>query len=237
LYQKITEMNLKKTILGVFIITIVAGFYQIPQIMNDLKYDNYLLYVPNEKPVSGEYPLMLFLHGMGERGTDLGLVKMHGPPSFLNKNSDFPFVVVSPQCPDNEYWAPEYLLQLLDTIEGQLPIDKNKIYVTGLSMGGYGTWALAQTAPERFAAIAPICGGSPYELEKIDVLKDLPIWAFHGAKDKVVLPSETKKLVERLQSLGSDVKFTLYHDAEHNSWTATYENQELYDWLLSKSKD
>ena len=89
----------------------------------------------------------------------------------------------------------------------------------------------------HFAAIAPICGGSSFELDKIDLLKGLPIWAFHGAKDKVIPSSETEKLVERLESIGADVKFKLYPDAEHDSWTATYNNQELYDWLLSNSKD
>ena len=103
-------------------------------------------------------------------------------------------------------------------------------------MGGYGTWELAQAAPDRFAAIAPICGGSRYDIEVIDVLKDLPIWAFHGAKDEVVPASETTRLVDRLKSLDSDVKYTLYPNANHDSWTETYNNQKLYDWLLSHSK-
>ncbi len=230
-------MNLKKNILGLFIIIMAAGIYLLPRIMNDLKYDNYLLYVPKEKPGSGEYPLMLFLHGAGERGNNLELVKVHGPPSFVNEDSDFPFVVVSPQCNEHDDWHAGPLLKLLDTIEAKVPIDKNRVYVTGLSMGGYGTWDLAQIAPDRFAAIAPICGGSRFELEKIDVLKDMPIWAFHGAKDQVVSPSETERLVDRLKSLGSDVKFTLYPEATHDSWTQTYENPELYEWLLSNSKD
>ncbi len=197
----------------------------------------YLLYLPKEKPDSGEYPLLLFLHGRGESGTDLERVKKHGPPSFLNENSDFPFLTVSPQCSNHDVWQPRLLLRLLDAIENIFPIDKRRIYVTGLSMGGYGTWDLAQSAPDRFAAIAPICGGSSFDLSKIDVLKDIPIWAFHGAKDQVVPSSESEKLVERLQSLGSDIKFTLYPEADHDSWTATYDNPELYEWLLSISKD
>jgi len=203
---------------------------------NSINYE-YLLYVPKEKPASGKYPLLLFLHGRGESGTDLELVKKHGPPSFLNEKSDFPFITVSPQCSNEDVWQPQPLLKLIEEVEAIHPIDKNRIYVTGLSMGGYGTWDLAQEAPNRFAAIAPICGGSSFELDKIDFLKGLPIWAFHGAKDKVVPSSETEKLVERLESIGADVKFTLYPDAEHDSWTETYNNQELYNWLLSNSKN
>jgi predicted peptidase len=228
---------MEKNVLGFFVIVVTIGACLIPTTSNDSENYKYLIYVPKEKPASEAYPLLLFLHGIGERGNNLELVKKHGPPSFLNEDSDFSFVTVSPQCPHNEVWDPQKLLQLLDEIEAEFPIDKKRVYITGLSMGGYGTWDLAQTEPDRFAAIATICGGSSLELEKIDVLKDLPIWAFHGAKDKVVPPSETGKLVERLQSLGSDVKFTLYPDAFHDSWTESYENQELYDWLLSKSKD
>ena len=198
-------------------------------------YTNYLLYVPQDKPSNGLYPLMLFLHGSGERGTDLNLVKKNGPPSFLDKKNDFPFVVVSPQCPNNRGWDTQSLLSLLDHIESTLPIDKNKVYVTGLSMGGFGAWELAQAAPERFAAIAPICGGG--NLDRICLMRDVPVWAFHGAKDPVVPYKESERLVKRLQELKADVKFTLYPDAEHDSWSATYQNPELYKWLLSKSKN
>ena len=202
----------------------------------EVDYD-YLIYIPKEKPDSGEYPLLLFLHGRGESGTNLELVKKHGPPSFLNENSDFPFLTVSPQCSNEKVWEPKPLLRLIRDIEVRYPIDKNRIYITGLSMGGYGTWDLAQTAPDRFAAIAPVCGGSSLSLSKIDVLKDMPIWAFHGAKDEIVPPSETIQLVERLESVGGNVRFTLYPDADHDSWTETYNNQELYDWLLSHTKN
>jgi predicted esterase len=200
-----------------------------------ISYTNYLLYVPKKAPESGKYPLMLFLHGSGERGNDLNMLKRNGPPSFLDSISNFPFIVVSPQCPANRNWDTQNLLILLDHIEATLPVDKNKIYITGLSMGGFGTWGLAQAAPERFAAIAPICGGG--NLERLCIMRDLPVWAFHGAKDPTVPYTESQRLVDQLKKYESDVKFTLYPDAGYDSWTQTYKDQELYKWMLSKSKN
>src|SRR5688572_6515164 len=197
-------------------------------------YTHYLLYVPKSLPSTGSYPLLLFLHGSDERGDDLSILKRKGPPSFLDNKTDFPFVVVSPQCPESREWDAQNLLALLDHIEASLPIDKNRIYVTGLSMGGFGTWNLAQVAPERFAAVAPICGGG--NIDRICIMRDVPVWAFHGAKDTAVPYEESERLVQRLKEFGSDVKFTLYPDADHDSWTNTYQNQQLYDWFLSKSR-
>jgi predicted esterase len=199
-----------------------------------VSYTNYLLYVPNVLPKNGAYPLMLFLHGNDERGNDLNILKRKGPPSFLDDKNDFPFVVVSPQCPVNGQWDTQNLLTLLDHIEAILPIDKNKIYVTGLSMGGFATWNLAQAAPEKFAAIAPICGGG--NLDRLCIMRDVPVWAFHGAKDTAVPYDESERLIKRLKEFQSDVKFTLYPDGEHDVWTRTYQNKQLYEWLLSKSK-
>jgi pimeloyl-ACP methyl ester carboxylesterase len=196
---------------------------------------HYLLYVPKELPPDGLYPLMLYLHGSGHRGNNLNVLKEVGPPSFLDEKSDFPFVVVSPQCPGNRYWITADLLDLLDHIEATLPIDKNRIYVTGLSMGGFGTWNLAMAAPERFAAIAPICGGG--DLDNICVIRDVPVWAFHGKKDPDVPYQESERLIRKLQEYGSDAKLTLYPDAGHDAWSETYENKDLYTWLLSKSKN
>src|SRR5262245_60183544 len=135
---------------------------------------NYLLFLPagyekSDKP----FPLILFLHGAGETGNDLAKVKKHGPPKVVEKKKDFPFIVVSPQAPQRG-WRTDQLLALLDEVEGQYRVDKDRVYLTGLSMGGYGTWRLAAAAPERFAALAPICGGGdPGSAEK---LKGLPIW-------------------------------------------------------------
>jgi predicted peptidase len=196
----------------------------------------YLLFLPKgyDADTSKRWPLMLFLHGAGESGDDLEKVKMHGPPKLVASKPDFPFIVVSPQSPGRG-WNPDTLNALLDDLSGTLRVDPDRVYLTGLSMGGFGTWALAASNPGRFAAIAPICGGgNPRDASKI---KGLPIWVFHGAKDPVVPLSASKSMVDALEAAGApEVKFTVYPEAGHDSWTETYNNPELYDWLLSKKR-
>jgi predicted peptidase len=195
---------------------------------------HYWEYVPCEKQSEEKLPLLIFLHGMGERGNDLNLVKFHGPPSFLDNKKDFPFICISPQCPDSVYWKEDLLLPFYDEIIAKYPIDKDRIYITGLSMGGFGTWGSIVAKPDLFAAAVPICGGGdPSQLESI---KTIPIWVFHGAKDDVVPLIRSKEMVDGLKELGSKVKFTIYPEATHNSWTETYNNPELYDWLLQQKK-
>jgi predicted peptidase len=213
------------------------GFFLMPKMVNDLSYNDYLLYVPKTEADSSGYPLMLFLHGSGERGNDLALLKKNGPPSFLDENYDFPFVVVTPQCSPDDHWHSRPLLRLLDSIESKLPIDPDRIYVTGLSMGGFGTWHLAQAAPERFAAIAPVCGGYNGSTSDLKNLADMPIWVFHGQKDDVVSINESQRIVDELQLAGAkNLKFTVYPDADHDSWTDTYNNEMLYSWMLEQRK-
>lgn len=195
---------------------------------------HYWEYTPNSMQESEKLPLLIFLHGMGERGNDLNKVKFHGPPSFLDDKKDFPFICISPQCPDTIYWNEELLLPFYDEIIAKYPIDKNRIYITGLSMGGFGTWKSIIAKPDLFAAAVPICGGG--DPSKLESIKSLPIWVFHGAKDDVVPLIRSKEMVDGLKELGSDVKFTVYPEATHNSWTETYNNPELYDWLLQQKK-
>jgi predicted peptidase len=204
---------------------------------------NYLLFLPEEHQARpGErWPLILFLHGAGERGDDLELIKVHGIPKIVEQRRDFPFIAVSPQCPDGSWWWRELdaLTGLLDEVLSTLAVDTERIYLTGMSMGGYGTWHLAARHPDRFAALAPICGGGlPYDgfPERVCVLKDVPVWAFHGAQDPVVPLQESETMVEALRACGGDVRFTVYPDAEHDSWTQTYETPELYTWFLSHSR-
>jgi len=198
---------------------------------------NYLLFLPEDYGKKQQrWPLMLFLHGAGERGSDLKKVKVHGPPKIVENRKDFPFILVSPQCPEGDWWTEkvEVLINLVDDIAAQYRVDKKRIYLTGLSMGGYGTWALASAYPERFAAIAPICGGGSRIMSLR--LKDIPIWVFHGGKDPVVPLEESEEMVNAIRKRGGDVKFTIYPDAGHDSWTESYNNQELYDWFLEHSK-
>jgi predicted peptidase len=195
---------------------------------------NYLLYLPKDYDESKEYPLVLFLHGAGERGSSLEKVKKHGPPKLVEQGKDFPFILVSPQCPLNERWDTEQLSALIDEIEDEFNINNNRIYVTGISMGGYGTWKMAQTFPDRFAAIIPICGGGDFS--NACIIKHLPIWTFHGAKDKVVSLGESERMVNNLKRCNGNVKFTVYPDATHDSWTETYNNPEVYEWLLKQER-
>ena len=201
----------------------------------------YLLFLPQGYEQKGEkrWPLILFLHGAGERGDDLSLVARHGPPKVVGTRPDFPFIVVSPQLPaDRGQWPADELLALLDEVEAAHAVDKDRVYLTGLSMGGYGTWSLGLAHPERFAAIAPFCGGGSLigvilpDAAKAKALKTLPIWVFHGARDHVVPLDESQRLVDRLQRMENHVKFTVLPEADHDCWTEPYGGKEIYDWFL-----
>src|SRR5689334_6008545 len=202
---------------------------------------NYWLYLPPEYNAQPEkqWPLILFLHGFGERGDsleDLELVKKHGLPKILEHGQELSFIVVSPQCSRQSWWTlqTETLKILLDSVIAEYRVNPAQVYLTGLSMGGYGSWSLGIAHPELFAAVAPVCGGGVPS--KVGSLKSVPVWAFHGAKDDVVLPQRTEEMVNALKEVGSDVRLTLYPGSEHDSWTATYDNPELYEWFLSHQK-
>jgi predicted peptidase len=198
---------------------------------------DYFIYLPEGYDQKQEaWPLMVFLHGAGERGHDLNKVKVHGPPKLVDQGKDLPFIIVSPQCPTDQWWPNKigHIMALIDETVEHYSVDESRIYLTGLSMGGYGTWAIASAHSERFAAIAPVCGGGlPYMARN---LKDIPIWAFHGAKDPVVPLEQSQQMVDAVKWAGGNAKLTVYPEADHDSWTQTYDNAELYEWLLSHSK-
>lgn len=195
---------------------------------------DYLLYLPEDYDESdNKYPLILFLHGSGERGSELSKVKTHGPPKLIDEGKEFQFIVLSPQCPEDMFWNTDLLSALLNEIETNYRVDKNRIYITGLSMGGHGTWSLALSQPNRFAAIAPVCGWS--NPTAACTIKHIPIWVFHGAKDMVVPLSASEQMVNKLRSCDAEVRFTVYPEANHDSWTETYNNDELYKWFLEHS--
>jgi predicted peptidase len=194
----------------------------------------YLLYLPADYDKSKDkWPLIMFLHGAGERGSKLEVLRRQGLPKMIAQGKSFDFIIVSPQCP-NDIWWPEQtdtLINLLDEIEAKYRVDTDRVYLTGLSMGGFGTWTLSARYPQRFAAIAPICGGG--ERYAGYRLKNIPVWAFHGAKDQVVPVEKSKEMVEAVRKAGGDAKLTVYPEADHDSWTQTYNNPELYEWFLS----
>lgn len=204
---------------------------------------DYLLFLPQDYRADPKkrWPLILFLHGVGERGDDPEQVKAHGIPKIVEQRADFPFIAVSPQCPVDSWWSAHIkeLDGLLNEVIATYSVDTDRLYLTGLSMGGYGTWHLASLYPKQFAALAPVCGGGPWHLgfpEKVSVLKDIPIWVFHGAQDDVVPLGESEKMVDALEACGGNVRFTVYPDAAHDSWTETYDNQELYEWFLQHTR-
>jgi len=202
----------------------------------------YELYLPKgyEEQRTNRWPLMLFLHGIGERGTEISKVFAHGPIKLARNGHEFPFIIVAPQCPDGEFWDnTEALIQLLDNVEDNYRVDTRRVYLTGLSMGGYGAWKLGTTYPDRFAAMIPVCGGGELlnirfaNPDKMKALKSLAVWAFHGAKDDVVPMTESERTVGYLKSIGAtEVKLTIYPDAKHDCWTETFANPEIYEWLL-----
>lgn len=199
----------------------------------------YLLYLPvdYQEAKSQSFPLLIFLHGSGERGDNLDLLKINGLPKLIDDGEEFPFIVLSPQCPALEEFSIDALYELFQFIVSEYRVNTKQIFLTGLSMGGTATWDLAYAYPDYFAAIVPICGRVNRNYpERASEIAALPIWVFHGANDKVVPISVSANLVEALQEKGSDVMFTIYPTGGHNIWNRAYKNPELYNWLLQKSK-
>ncbi len=217
-----------------------TSFRQVVTMTNEYRF---LLSLPKDYAADPalKWPLVLFLHGAGERGMDVQKVAVHGPPKLVKQGRDFPFILASPQCPEGQVWDADALIGLVDTLQEQLRVDPKRTYATGLSMGGYGTWSLALKYPDRFAAVAPICGGGETIRAllpaKHQALKSLGVWAFHGGKDTVVLPAESERMMDAFKRAGvSDLKLTVYPETGHDSWTEAYNTPALYDWLLQHSR-
>jgi len=200
----------------------------------------FLLYLPKDYSAqSGSWPLMLFLHGRGESFGPLSIVAKWGPPRQVLRGESFPFVMVSPQCPTNQSWnqpgQQALLVKLLDHALSKYRIDANRVYLTGLSMGGYGSWRLAADHPNRFAAIVPVCGGG--KPEDGPKLKDLPIWVWHGTEDRPVPFQRSVEMVEAIKAAGgTNIRFTALEHIGHNSWEAAYCTPELYEWFAKQKR-
>lgn len=193
----------------------------------------YRTVLPDNYNAQETYPLLIFLHGRGEQGDNLDKVQIHGP---FKKVAELglPMIIVAPQSPLDESWQVDSLSPLVDHLLKTLPVDKKRVYLTGLSMGGEGTWRLAMHRPEVFAAIAPVCGfGRPHHAES---LRNVPTWIFHGAIDTVINYQESLRMTDALYKVGNDARLTIYPNAGHDSWTETYNNPDFYKWLLSHQK-
>ncbi|QDK79365.1 phospholipase [Spirosoma sp. KCTC 42546] len=196
----------------------------------------YLVYLPKEYTDKKEsYPLVIYLHGGSQRGKDLTKLKTYGLPHLVDKGRDFPFIIASPQCPDGKFWSTDnWLDSLYSDVKAKYRIDSKRIYLTGISMGGYGVWQTAVAYPDKFAAIVPLCGGCD-DSTQICRIKHIPVWTFHGVADDVISISETERLVRRLEECNGQVKFTRL-EKEGHAIQYLFEDQTIYDWLLKQHK-
>jgi predicted peptidase len=197
---------------------------------------NYLSFVPKSYSAKGAgVPLILFLHGSGERGTDVEKVKAWGPPAIAEKDADFPFLVISPQLADGEAWHALALKGLLDQVLAKYNVDRRRVYLTGLSLGGYGAWDLASRYPDYFAAVAPICGGGI--ARAVASMRAIPTWVFHGKLDDAVPEAESARMVAALQAAGGDVRYTVLPEGGHvDAWVHAYDKAGLFEWFLQNTK-
>ena len=214
----------------------------------------YRFAVPAKIEEGKAYPLVLFLHGSGQRGSDNKAQLKHGAKAILQNAEKLgqPMFVIAPQCPADKTWAPyridfkipadekpknpllNAVLALIEETASKQPVDRDRIYITGLSMGGFGTWDAIESQPKTFAAAIPICGaGDP---RTVDRFKDLPIRIFHGDDDKVVPLTGSQRMFDALKEAGSEAKLTIYPGVGHDSWTQTYEDVEVVRWLLAQTK-
>ena len=195
----------------------------------------YLTYLPEDYNESRKrFPLLLFLHGSGERGADLEKVLVHGPLKLAAAGQKFPFIIVAPQCPANRSWDADELVGLLNDLEKKFRVDRSREYVSGLSMGGYGTWALLAAQPKRFAAAIPICGGG--DPNKAAQFANVPLWVVHGDQDQAVPFQQSVNMVTALEAAGGTPIFTKVIGGGHDVWTDFYSNKDVYEWLLKHKR-
>jgi predicted peptidase len=214
----------------------------------------YRLLKPDDYDPKKKYPLVVFLHGAGERGADNVKQLIHGVPEFVKPENrkDYPCFLIAPQCPEKARWVEvdwgaashtmpkepsepmRLLLQLIPALQKEYSIDDKRVYVTGLSMGGFGTWDLIARKPEWFAAAAPVCGGG--DEATAEKIAKLPIWAFHGDQDGAVKPSRSRNMIAALEKAGGKPKYTEYKGVGHDSWVPAYRDPELMKWLFSQKR-
>lgn len=199
----------------------------------------FLLRVPKDLKTSGKVPLLLFLHGAGEKGNDNKKQLKHDPTKLAPKDvfEKNPMIVVAPQCPADQFWSGqplESVIKMVKDFQKELPVDSDRIYITGLSMGGYGTWSALAMEPRLFAAAIPICGGGdPASVRKFD---KVPIWAFHNDGDPTVGVEGSRSMIAALKKAGAEPKYTEYQSPQHDAWTRTYKDSELWEWLLQQKR-
>jgi len=247
--EELSDTCLKMKLRIVFLCLIIGGFLLKgctvqSQLIEDEKETvtiekiRYYLYFPEEYESNKDekFPLLLFLHGGGESGDSLPALKFNGPPKLIAEGKQFPFLILAPQNPHmKKWWNTKAVVQLLDAVVKSHRVDEKRIYLTGLSRGGGAAWEMAVQYPEKFAAMAVVCGMTPVPYASwID--KNMPIWVFHGTEDKSVSFSESEEMVNKLTEMGYDVKFTIYEGVGHNSWVQAYTTDELYQWFMEQQR-
>lgn len=197
---------------------------------------NYFLNIPENKSKE-KLPLIVFLHGSGERGDNLELVKVNGPYNYMIKNN-IKAGYLAPQCPENMLWDEDALMKMIDEVVKKNNFDETKIYITGLSMGGWGVWNLISKYPDYFAAAIPVCGiVDRIPMMEFDKMKNLPIYIFHGALDDVVPFEYSLDVYKKLHEVNPKVFLEIISYANHNSWDYAYNRKETYDWLFKQKKN
>lgn len=254
--MKVSLLSAAMSLLFASVPTLADDLYEARVYKNDKGETlNYRLLIPKDYSPTGtqEYPLVLFLHGAGERGDDNQRQLVHGTKEFAKEENrqKYPCFVIAPQCPSGKKWAevdwsadkhkqPEESISLVLTREAlkglqkEFRIDAKRLYVTGLSMGGYGTWDMITRTPDVFAAAIPICGGGDETVA--DKVTKLPIWAFHGDKDTAVKPERSRRMIAAIEAAGGKPKYTEYPDVGHDSWSQTYANPEVIEWLFAQKR-
>ncbi len=199
----------------------------------------YVVFVPKSYDGTKEYPVILFLHGSGEtKGGSKQPVEVGIGTAIKKREKDFPFIVVIPQSEKRTWQAAsddgKRALAILDAVEKDYKTDPKRQYLTGLSMGGYGTWSIAAAHPERWAAMVPVCGGG--NVKDVEKIKDIPCWCFHGDADTAVKVERSREMIDALKKAGAAPKYDEYPGVGHNSWDKAYGTDELYKWLLEQKK-
>lgn len=198
---------------------------------------DYLLYLPSGYATAKDqrWPLVIFLHGSGERGSQVNAVRKNGLPYELDRRGTTPYIMVAPQCPAGIRWNIDVLDAWLTDLLREFRADPNRVIITGLSLGGMGSWEWASAHPKRFAGVIPVCG--KIAPEKVVSLKGMPIWAFHGDQDKAVKLADQQAAVDAAKKAGADVRFTIYPGVGHNSWVQAYAEPELEGWILARKRN
>ena len=232
-------MKLKYLLLAIPLFSLTFKAQEIKaELKKEIKKEQKISYILDyPKNAKGKVPLMVFLHGSGERGNDLEMVKAHSPFTYKNLFPE-PVAILAPQCPKDVWWDTEAIYYLIKEIQEKYQIDDSRIMLTGLSMGGWGALKLAMEHPELFSAVVPVCAPIDRLMKvRVSQYKDLPMKIFHGGNDDIVSPMNSIEIYQEIKKVNKNVELTIFADDNHNSWDSTYSDPKLYEWMLAQKKN